>query len=134
MGSSGSKKSENKFDSQHTEPFINLYHLDHNKSYSNDISQPFDDQLQTQPLLNMPIENTFGCEQCGMVFSNDEALFKHKTRFCLGINNSSIGRKLYYSDDEEMNESTRENYLTNRSKLKKVVKHDSSIEKVNRTC
>jgi late competence protein required for DNA uptake (superfamily II DNA/RNA helicase) len=117
MGSGRSKHSENSLS----------YNLDKNKFYSNDISQSSARKLQTQSPLTMPIENTFKCDRCGMIFPTDEALFKHRTRFCIGIIDSSSGRKIYYSDDDDINEST---YLTNRSALRKVVQHQLPVEKV----
>jgi hypothetical protein len=135
MGSSRSKQSQNKLDSQRTQPFINSsssssYNLGQNKFYSNDISQSSNRKLQTNSPLKMPIQNTFQCDKCGMIFPSDEALYKHRTRFCLGVIDSDIRKKTYYSDDEDINESTRENNLTNRSRLRGVIKHQSPIEKV----
>jgi hypothetical protein len=125
MGLFGSKQ----IDSQNTHGLINSSSstLGKNKPYSNDISQR---EFQTHSPLTMPIQNTYRCAQCGMVFPTDEALFKHRTRFCIGINDLGIGRKAYYSDDEEINEFNRENYFTNRSTSRRVVKHQSPIEKV----
>ena len=120
MGSSGSKKSQN------TQSFINSssYNLDQNKHYSNAILEENSRQFHTQSPLKMPIHQTFKCHQCGMVFSTDEALFKHRTRFCIGLKDSGIGRNLIYSDDEEMNG------YTNRSGLGKNEQNQSPVNKV----
>jgi len=116
MGSGRSKEPENRQSSS-------SYNLDKNKLYSNDIPQSSNRKFQTQSPLTMPIENTFKCDRCEMIFPTDEALFKHRTRFCIGIIDSGTGRKIYYSDDEDINES-------NRSTLKKIVKNQLPIEKV----
>jgi hypothetical protein len=67
----------------------------------------------------MPISNTYTCNQCGMVFPSDEALFKHRTRFCIGAMDTNIGKRLYYSDDEDIGQLSPRN-----------TKQQSPIEKV----
>lgn len=66
----------------------------------------------------------YKCDQCGMVFPSNDALFKHKTRFCIGVKDSGINRQPVYSDDEDVTNQTR------RSVPRKVVRHQSSLEKV----
>jgi hypothetical protein len=137
MGSDGSKQS----DLEDRQAFINsssLYNIGkNNNTYSNDPDRSWNSHLtthsestypnlQTSYPLQMPIQPVFKCDQCGMVFSNDEALFKHKTRFCVGARDSGIGRKPIYSDDEELNGY---NYPTNRSTLRTTNYH-SPVEKV----
>jgi hypothetical protein len=73
---------------------------------------------------NMPTQHKYKCDQCGMVFPTDESLFKHKTRFCIGVKDSGIGRQPIYSDDEEIDEYSK------RSTTRKVIQHQSPIEKV----
>ncbi|CAF3829025.1 unnamed protein product [Adineta steineri] len=76
----------------------------------------------------MPIQQYFKCDQCGMKFPTDEALFKHKTRFCIGVKDSGIGRKFIYSDDEGTDITTNKNY-TIQSAGTSVLQHKSSVEK-----
>ena len=73
----------------------------------------------------MPIQPTFKCNQCGMIFPTDEALFKHRTRFCIGLKDSGNGRRVYYSDDEETNG------YTNRPRFRKIEQIESPAEKVS---
>lgn len=69
----------------------------------------------------------YKCDQCGMVFPSNENLFKHKTRFCIGVKDSGIGRKPVYSDDEESTDSRRNLPLhTSRSTRTRVTEHPSS--------
>lgn len=66
----------------------------------------------------------YKCDQCGMVFPSNENLFKHKTRFCIGVKDSGIGRKPTYSDDEESTDSHRNPPLhTSRSTRHRVIQH-----------
>jgi hypothetical protein len=83
-------------------------------------------------LYNMPTEQKYKCDQCGMVFPSNEALFRHKTRFCIGVQDSGIGRKPIYSDDdEEIDVDHRHNnYHHKRSTGKRVVRHQSPIQRV----
>jgi len=67
------------------------------------------------------------CDQCGMVFPSDRALYKHKRRFCIGVKDSGIGRKPIYSDDEEID---RYNNHTKQSAVKNIIPHQSSLAKV----
>ena len=84
------------------------------------------------PLLqykDYSMQQKFKCDQCGMVFSSDGTLFKHKTRFCIGVKDSGIGRKPNYSEDEDIGSTT--NYTKRLSvTIRKTVPHSSSIEKV----
>lgn len=71
----------------------------------------------------MPTQQKFRCDQCGMAFPSDESLFKHKTRFCIGVKDSGINRHPVYSDDEDyVNQSKR-------TITQKVVQHQTPIEK-----
>ena len=108
MGGRGSRQVPNKDDSQSS--------LDKNKFHSNDLSNR---QLQLASPLRMPSSITYKCNQCGMVFPTDEALFKHRTRFCLGAIDSNVGKRLYYSDDEDIDQLTPRN-----------IKQQSPIDKV----
>lgn len=90
-----------------------INNLDEN---NNDINS----KVRLNSPLKMPIPTTFKCDQCGMVFSSDEALFKHRTRFCIGANDSNNGRKVYYSDDEDINGYT----------SRRVISHQSPSERV----
>ena len=74
--------------------------------------------------ITMNSYQKYKCDQCGMVFPSNDALFKHKTRFCIGVKDSGIGRQPVYSDDEELENQTR------RSTVRKVVRHHSPVEKV----
>lgn len=83
------------------------------------------------PIVEYPKAMTsyqkYKCDQCGMVFPSNESLFKHKTRFCIGVKDSGIGRQPVYSDDEDLENQTR------RSTVRKVVRHQSPpapVEKV----
>lgn len=78
----------------------------------------------TNSPTKMPTQLKYKCDQCGMVFPSDESLFKHKTRFCIGVKDSGIGRKPVYSDDEELD------HPTTRSTRRKVIQHHSPVEKV----
>lgn len=84
------------------------------------------------PSIEYPITMTsyqkYKCDQCGMVFPANEALFKHKMRFCIGVKDSGIGRQPVYSDDEELENQTQ------RSTVRKVVRHHSPVEKVCCCC
>lgn len=73
-------------------------------------------------LTSMPAEHKYKCDQCGMIFPSTDALFKHKTRFCIGVKDSGIGRKPVYSDDEDTPESHRHN---GRSTERKAIRHQS---------
>jgi hypothetical protein len=73
---------------------------------------------------DMPTYQKYKCDQCGMIFPSNESLFKHKTRFCIGVKDSGIGRQPVYSDDEEA-----ENH-TKRSTVRKIIRHRSPVEKV----
>ena len=60
--------------------------------------------LFNRPLIYfeaMPKNHNSRCDQCGMIFGSNDALLKHKTRFCIGVKDSGIGRNPVYSDDEE---------------------------------
>jgi len=120
MGARGSQQVSNKNDSQNTEPFINTSSsLDKNESHSNDNHQLSNPRSEITSPLRMPISNTYTCNQCGMVFPSDEALFKHRTRFCIGAMDTNIGKRLYYSDDEDIGQLSPRN-----------TKQQSPIEKV----
>ncbi|CAF1028852.1 unnamed protein product [Rotaria sp. Silwood1] len=131
MGSSGSKQSYDVSDYQPRQIFTDpsSYNIDKNEHYSNDILQPATRQFHPAAPLIMPIQSTVKCNQCGMIFANDEVLFKHKARFCIGNKSSDIRRKPNYLDNAEINNYTRENYLTNQPTLRKVVTHSSPVEK-----
>ncbi|CAF1335818.1 unnamed protein product [Rotaria sordida] len=124
MGSSESKQSDNISDNQFTPVFFNSssYNIDKNESYSNDISQSTIRKLHTISPLKMPIQLTVKCNQCGMIFANDEVLFKHKSRYCIGNKDSNIRRQQNYLDNNEINNYTRPT-------LRKVITHQSPIEK-----
>lgn len=70
----------------------------------------------------MPTQQKYKCDQCGMVFPSDDSLFRHKTRFCIGVKDSGIGRQPVYSDDEEIE--------TKRSTGRRTIQHQSPVEKV----
>jgi hypothetical protein len=73
----------------------------------------------------MSTQQKYKCDQCGMIFPSNESLFKHKTRFCIGVKDSGIGRRPIYSDDEDIQGNTQ------RSTTRKVViRHHSPVEKV----
>jgi hypothetical protein len=112
MGSNGSKNNSSS------------YNLDRNKLYSNDTSQQTTHEFRTQSPLIMPIQQTFKCHQCGMVFPTDEALYKHRSRFCIGLKDSGVERNLYYSDDEEING------YTSRARLRTLDRNQSPVNKV----
>ncbi|CAF1256688.1 unnamed protein product [Adineta steineri] len=77
----------------------------------------------------MPIQHVIKCAQCGMVFPNDDALVKHKTRFCVGVKDSGIGRKVYYSDDDFNTGHARKPYQSDRPTSRKGVKYSQSLDK-----
>ncbi|CAF1157985.1 unnamed protein product, partial [Rotaria sordida] len=118
MGSSESKQSDNISDNQFIPVFFNSssYNIDKNESYSNDISQSTIRKLHTISPLKMPIQLTVKCNQCGMIFANDEVLFKHKSRYCIGNKDSNIRRQQNYLDNNEINNYTRPT-------LRKVITH-----------
>jgi hypothetical protein len=66
------------------------------------------------------------CAQCGMIFPNDEALSKHKTRFCIGVKDSGIGRKFNHSN----NEYNAPYYSNDRPSSRRAAKYQSQIDKV----
>ena len=70
--------------------------------------------------LKMPMSNIYKCGRCGMTFSTDEALYKHRMRFCLGAISSNTGR-LHYSDDEDLNQTTARTTLKYSSPIDKVM-------------
>ena len=70
------------------------------------------------------------CDQCGMVFPSSDNLFKHKTRFCIGVEDSGIGRKPVDSDDENVHYNKNDNY-NRRSPVRRIIRHQSSATKVN---
>ena len=74
--------------------------------------------------MNVPTQQKYKCDQCGMVFPSDDSLFKHKTRFCIGVKDSGINRQPVYSDDEENHNPTK------RFNQRKVIRHQSPVEKV----
>lgn len=76
--------------------------------------------------IKMPTQLKYKCDQCGMIFPTDESLFKHKTRFCIGVKDSGIGRKPVYSDEEDIDNDNN----TTRTSRKKVIRHQSPVEKV----
>ncbi|CAF3968571.1 unnamed protein product [Rotaria sp. Silwood2] len=131
MGSSGSKQSHDESNYQLRPSFIDSpsYYVDKNEPYSNDSLQTVISQFHTASSLKMPIQSTVKCNQCGMIFANDEVLFKHKARYCIGNRDSGIRRDPNYSDNNEINNYTRENDLTNRPTFRKVVTHRSPVEK-----
>ena len=127
MGQATSKKSRHRPDSpSQTQSFLNSSSDNFRKKefYSNDILSSTVRPIQTTSPLIMPILQTFKCDQCGMVFPTDESLFKHRTRFCIGVRDSGIGRQLYYTDDEQTNAHT------NRSTFTKFIQPQSASEKV----
>lgn len=75
---------------------------------------------QVEYPITMASYQKYKCDQCGMVFPSNEALFKHKMRFCIGVKDSGIGRQPVYSDDEELENQTR----------RSTVRHHSPVEKV----
>jgi hypothetical protein len=81
---------------------------------------------------HMFTQENFKCDQCGIVFPSDRALYKHKRRFCIGVKDSGIGRKPIHSDDEEIDNtnSHRYNNHTKQSAVKNIIPHQSSVEKV----
>lgn len=81
----------------------------------------------------MSAQDRFKCDQCGIVFPSNEALFKHKTRFCIGVKDSGIGRDPIYSDDEDKVDNKtprRDNGYTRKSPVKIVVHHPTPRKKV----
>ncbi|CAF3532536.1 unnamed protein product [Rotaria sordida] len=80
---------------------------------------------------NMLNQRKYKCDQCGIIFPSDEGLFKHKTRFCIGVKDSGIGRKPIYSDDEDIDEtSSYEDYnYTKKPTVKKVIQHQTPTKK-----
>lgn len=70
--------------------------------------------------LKMPMSNIYKCGRCGMIFSTDEGLYKHRTRYCIGAMSSSTGR-LNYSDDEDLNQTTARTRLKYSSPIDKVI-------------
>ncbi len=110
MGARGSQHTPVEYDSQRKKQIPNASSsLDKSKVHSNDTHQLSNHRLQITSPLRMPISNTYQCNQCGMVFPTDEALFKHRTRFCIGTMDSNIGKRLDYSDDEDVNQLTSKN-------------------------
>ncbi|CAF1056579.1 unnamed protein product [Adineta ricciae] len=77
----------------------------------------------------MPSYQPIKCAQCGMTFPNDDALMKHKSKFCVGVKDSGINRKYNPSDDERTDRYPRENYVFNRPSSKRGTKHQSSVAK-----
>ncbi|CAF2370922.1 unnamed protein product [Rotaria sp. Silwood2] len=72
---------------------------------------------------DMLTQRKYKCDQCGIVFPLDEALFKHKTRFCIGVKDSGIGRKPVYSDDEDIDDNSSyedNNYIKKPTKIEEV--------------
>ena len=120
MGACGSQEIPQKYDSQRTGPDSNTpSSLDKNKFHSNDTHRSSNHQLRVASSLRMPSSNIYQCSQCGMTFSTDEALYKHRTRYCLGPVDANVGKRLYYSDDDDVNQLT-----------PRTSKHQSPIEKV----
>ena len=81
----------------------------------------------------MPTDRKSKCDQCGMVFPSNDALFKHKTRFCIGVKDSGIGRKPVYSDDDDDDDGSDYHRHTDRSKrstVRRVIRYPSPAHKV----
>lgn len=91
------------------------------------LSRPKSPVNFTPPIVyrnEMPTYQRYKCDQCGMIFPSNESLFKHKTRFCIGVKDSGIGRQPVYSDDEDTEIHTK------RSNARKVIRHQSPVQKV----
>ncbi|UJR30693.1 hypothetical protein I4U23_018214 [Adineta vaga] len=77
----------------------------------------------------MPLYQTIKCAQCGMTFPNDEALAKHKTKFCVGVKDSGIGRKYHSSDDEIASRYPKANYVRDRPSSRRGANYQTSINR-----
>ena len=77
-------------------------------------------RIELKSPLQMPMSHIYKCGRCGMTFSSDEALYKHRTRFCIGAMSSSTG-KLNYSDDENPNPRTSRTLMKYASPVDKVI-------------
>lgn len=56
-------------------------------------------KLRSAELLQMPNLLAFTCERCSMSFPTDEALYKHRTRFCtVGKDADNSARSFYTSN------------------------------------
>ena len=83
----------------------------------------------------MPTDRKSKCDQCGMVFASHDALFKHKTRFCIGVKDSGIGRKPVYSDDDDDDDGHSSDYRrhadrSQRSTVRRIIRYPSPAHKV----
>lgn len=137
MGSCTSTDAENiPADQQRPLSFNELpYKIDPNVLNSSHPSQPwisnyYDRGIKTASSLKMPIFNTFQCHECGMIFPSDEALYKHRIRFCVGSKDSVLGRQLHASNPGRTNGYSKEYYPSTDSKLRNIGENLSPIERV----
>ncbi|CAF3588201.1 unnamed protein product [Rotaria socialis] len=132
MGSSESKQSSDTTYYRQSQAFMNVvpYNIDNSQPAPNDIYQRLNHSLYAGPPLTMPIQPTYRCNYCGMVFTSDEALYKHRTRFCVGNPDASIRR-----NPNNLNNGTNgttfmsENYSNSQPTLGKITAYPSPIEK-----
>ncbi|CAM4854625.1 unnamed protein product [Rotaria socialis] len=113
--------------SQRLAPVLQKPPIVHNRPVSPE--QPI---LDSDSSHSMSTQNKYKCDQCGIVFASNDALYKHKARFCIGVKDSGIGREPIYSDDEDI-EGDSANYASNgftkKGPAKKVIQHQSPRKK-----
>lgn len=56
---------------------------------------------QTAEPLKMPIQQTFTCDRCGMIFPNDDILFKHKAQYCVGGRDPAYANEKFNTSNAE---------------------------------
>jgi hypothetical protein len=90
-------------------------------------STPVQFQYTSNHSVTMPVNQTHRCEQCGMFFSSYEAQLKHKTRFCLGVQDSGIGREHVVIDQPFHDRTHSTRHMLDHTQLVPV---RSSVDKV----
>ncbi|CAF5187503.1 unnamed protein product, partial [Rotaria magnacalcarata] len=113
--------------SQRLAPVLQKSTIVHNRPVA-----PEQQILDSDSSHSMSTQNKYKCDQCGIVFASNEALHKHKARFCIGVKDSGIGREPIYSDDEDIGDASANyavNGFTKKGPAKKVIQHQSPRKK-----
>ena len=93
-----------------------------------DVQQTTLVKSQTVEPLRMPIQQTFACDRCGMIFPSDDMLFKHKAQYCVG------GRDPAYANDQfHTSNKTDPSTNSHRTPATKVKKMNEEFLKFIRT-
>lgn len=129
MGSSESKQRNSISVPRKSQIQVNQlpYYTDNNP---NDASQRVVYNYHTGPQLEMPFQSTFQCSQCGIVFPTDEALYKHRLRFCVGNPEAGIRKHPTYLTNGLNHDPRRDNFLNNQTSSAKFNVYASPVDRV----